>query len=61
MPSMETLRKWGALTVFIAQNAGVVLLMRYSRVHPSGAPYSSRVAVLMQVRMRSLAVLHAPS
>uniref|UniRef100_A0A7S0IZD6 UDP-galactose transporter n=1 Tax=Calcidiscus leptoporus TaxID=127549 RepID=A0A7S0IZD6_9EUKA len=45
--SLAVARKWGALTVFVAQNAGVVLIMRYSRIMP-GAPYSSRVAVLAQ-------------
>jgi len=45
--SLATARKWGALSIFILQNAGVILIMRYSRVMP-GAPYSSRVAVLAQ-------------
>jgi len=61
MSTADSVRKWGALTVFIAQNAGVVLLMRYSRVHPGGAPYSSRVAVLVQelVKLPICSVLYA--
>ena len=41
--------KWAALGVFVVQNAGVILLMRYSKVHSdSTGSYNSAVAVLMQ-------------
>ena len=41
--------KWTALGVFVVQNAGVILLMRYSKVHSdSTGSYNSAVAVLMQ-------------
>jgi UDP-sugar transporter A1/2/3 len=39
--------KWGALSIFVLQNAGVILLMKLSRNSP-GVPYSTRVAVLAQ-------------
>ena len=37
--------KYAALGTFILQNAGVILLMRYSKVMP-GPGYDSSVAVL---------------
>ena len=41
--------KWVALGVFVVQNAGVILLMRYSKVHSdSTGSYNSAVAVIMQ-------------
>jgi len=39
--------KWVALSIFVLQNAGVVLMMKLSR-NVSGVPYSTRVAVLTQ-------------
>jgi hypothetical protein len=59
MFSLRTL-KWGALTIFVAQNAGVVLLMKLSRRTP-GTPYSTRVAVLMQevVKLAICTLLYA--
>lgn len=43
-----TTKKWLALGIFVLQNAGVVLLMRYSKVHPGErVAYSSTAAVLM--------------
>ena len=43
------LAKWAALGLFVIQNAGVILLMRYSKVHSdSTGSYNSAVAVLMQ-------------
>ena len=52
MPSAAAL-KWGALAIFIFQNAGVVLLMKLSRNVP-GTPYSTRVAVLVQEGVKLL-------
>ena len=50
MPS-SALLKYAALSVFVVQNSGVYLLMRYSKVAPrshGGADYNSAVAVAMQ-------------
>ena len=48
--SMSACVKYMALSIFVLQNAGVILLMRYSKVHhgSDGIGYSSAVAVLMQ-------------
>ena len=40
-------KKWGALVVFAVQNAGAVLLMRYSKLQ-NGPAYSNLAAVMMQ-------------
>ena len=40
-------KKWGALIVFAVQNAGAVLLMRYSKLR-HGPAYSNLAAVMMQ-------------
>lgn len=41
--------KYAALTLFVLQNAGVILLMRYSKVEsPSGTGYSTASVVLLQ-------------
>ena len=40
-------KKWGALIVFAVQNAGAVLLMRYSKLQ-HGPAYSNLAAVMMQ-------------
>ena len=41
-------KKYGALGTFVLQNAGVVLLMRYTKVYPgTHVAYSSTAAVLM--------------
>ena len=40
-------KKWGALVVFAVQNAGAVLLMRYSKLR-HGPAYSNLAAVMMQ-------------
>ena len=40
-------KKWGALVVFAVQNAGAVLLMRYSKLL-HGPAYSNLAAVMMQ-------------
>lgn len=54
-------RKYGALAVFVLQNAGVILLMRYSKVSGAGVSYNSAVAVLMQElsKLPVCMVLHA--
>ena len=42
---MASVKKWGALATFVLQNAGVILLMRYSKVRGTG--YNNAVIVLM--------------
>jgi len=53
-------KKWGALVVFAVQNAGAVLLMRYSKL-PKAAPYNNLAAVMMQelVKLVASTVLYA--
>ena len=54
--------KYMALAVFVLQNAGVILLMRYSKVHATAQTgYNSAVAVLMceLVKMPACALLLA--
>jgi UDP-sugar transporter A1/2/3 len=56
--------KYCALAVFVLQNAGVILLMRYSKIvdnNGSGVAYSTAVVVLMQecVKLPICLVLHA--
>lgn len=53
-------KKWGALVVFAVQNAGAVLLMRYSKLL-NGPPYDNLAAVLMQelVKLGVCTVLYA--
>jgi UDP-sugar transporter A1/2/3 len=45
--------KWTALSIFVLQNAGVILLMKLSRIS-TGVPYSTRVAVLAQEAVKLL-------
>ena len=49
MTSTALLAKWGALSTFVLQNAGVILLMRYSKVASGNqsASYNSSVAVFV--------------
>ena len=47
MPDDAGWKKWGALVVFAVQNAGAVLLMRYSKLL-HGPPYSNLAAVMIQ-------------
>lgn len=53
-------KKWGALVVFAVQNAGAVLLMRYSKLLKA-APYNNLAAVMMQelVKLVASTVLYA--
>ena len=47
-PMSAAAKKYGALGTFVLQNAGVVLLMRYTKVYPgTHVAYSSTAAVLM--------------
>ena len=56
-----TVKKYAALSTFVLQNAGVVLLMRYSKVHAYSIPYSSSVAVLVTelAKLPLCGLLHA--
>ena len=46
---MEAFFKWSALSLFVLQNSGVILLMRYSQLYPAsdGVGYSTAVIVFV--------------
>ena len=60
MPEDAGWKKWGALVVFAVQNAGAVLLMRYSKLL-HGPPYSNLAAVMVQelIKLGVSTVLYA--